>query len=159
MKYFEQFTSNSYAGSSNQFYFNMNEGEVRTGRIYYKISVGGEYNYSILFSNIIDSTYADGSLSHMNLICDEWKIHSLKIGKCSEFPEDINAGIYVTDFKEATFDGKKEKKGNIFSVMLMVFFLGLGYYMYTEKPVIDTGAIIERMEQEIHRFIDFTISD
>ena len=109
MKYFEQFTSNSYAGSSNQFYFNMNEGEIRTGRIYYKISVGGEYNYSVLFSNIIDSTYADGSLSHKNLICDEWKIHNLKIGKCTEFPEDINSKIDVTDFKAVTFDGKKEK--------------------------------------------------
>ena len=41
----------------------------------------------------------------------------------------------------------------------MVFFLGVGYYMYTEKPVIDTGAIIERMELEIERFIDFTIRD
>ncbi len=109
MKYFEQFTSNTYAGSSNQLYFNMKEGEVRTGRIFYKISTGGEYNYSILFSNIIDSTYADGSLSHSNLICDEWKIHSLKIGRCRKFPEDINSEINVTDFKEATFDGKKDK--------------------------------------------------
>ena len=109
MKYFEQFTSNTYAGSSNQFYFNMKEGEVRTGRIFYKISTGGEYNYSILFSNTIDSTYADGSLSHNNLICDEWKIHNLKIGKAREFPEDINSEIDVTDFKEVTFDGKKEK--------------------------------------------------
>lgn len=56
-------------------------------------------------------------------------------------------------------DGKREKKGSMFSIVLMVFFLGLGYYMYTEKPVIDTGAIIERMEEEIERFIDFTNSD
>lgn len=54
---------------------------------------------------------------------------------------------------------KKEKKSNIFGIVVMVFFLGIGYYMYVEKPVIDTGAIIERMEQEIERFIDFTNSD
>ncbi len=53
-------------------------------------------------------------------------------------------------------DQKREKKGNIFGIVIMVFFLGIGYYMYVEKPVIDTGAIIERMEQEIERFIDFT---
>lgn len=70
MKYFEDFTSNTYAGSGNQLHFKMNENEIRTGRVFYKISVGGEYNYSILFSNIIDSTYADGSISHKNLICD-----------------------------------------------------------------------------------------
>ena len=109
MNYFEQFTSNTYAGSSNQLYFNMKEGEVRTGRIFYKISTGGEYNYSLLFSNIIDSTFADGSVSHNNLICDEWKIHSFKIAKCTVFAEDINVMPEVTDFKEVTFDGKSEK--------------------------------------------------
>ena len=41
----------------------------------------------------------------------------------------------------------------------MLLFLGIGYYIYIEKPVIDTGVIIERMEQEVERFIDFTISD
>ena len=56
-------------------------------------------------------------------------------------------------------DQKKEKKGNIFGIVVMVFFLGIGYYIYVEKPVIDTGTIIERMEQEIERFIDFTNSD
>ena len=56
-------------------------------------------------------------------------------------------------------DENRRKKTNIFGVVLMVFFLGVGYYMYTEKPVIDTGAIIERMELEIERFIDFTIRD
>ena len=56
-------------------------------------------------------------------------------------------------------EARKEKKGSMLGIVLMVFFLGVGYYMYVEKPVIDTGAIIERMEQEIERFIDFTNSD
>ncbi len=55
-------------------------------------------------------------------------------------------------------DEKRRKKGSVFGITLMIFFLGVGYYMYMEKPVIDTGAIIERMEQEIERFIDFTNS-
>lgn len=69
MKYFEEFSSNTYAGSANQLYFEMDDNEIHTGRAFYKISVGGEYNYSILFSNILDSTYGDGTVSHKNLIC------------------------------------------------------------------------------------------
>ena len=61
MEYFEKYNSNTYAGSANQLYFEMNENEIHTGRIFYKITVGGEYSYSVLFSNIIDSTFANGS--------------------------------------------------------------------------------------------------
>ena len=53
----------------------------------------------------------------------------------------------------------KKKKSNIFGIAIMVFFMGVGYYMYIEKPVIDTGAIIERIEQEIERFVDFANLD
>lgn len=130
MKFFGEFKSNTYAGSSNQFYFEMNENEIRTGRVFYKISAGGKYNYSILFSNIIDSTYADGSKSHKNLICNEWTIHSLKIGKCVKFDNDKelvnmvmddknkNSDIVVNDFINITFNGQKSKEvmpGEFFS--------------------------------------------
>lgn len=130
MKYFENFTSNTYAGSGNQLYFKMNENEIRTGRVFYRISVGGKYNYSILFSNIIDSTYADGSISHKNLICDEWTIHSLKIGKCKWFnatkditelimdDDDEISDIVVTDLINITFNGQTTKEvmpGEFFS--------------------------------------------
>lgn len=87
MEYFKQYVSNTVAGSGNQLYFSMKDGEIRTGRVFYKIFSGGEYNYSVLFSNIIDSTYSDGSVSHKNLICDSWKIHSARIGKCGKFDE------------------------------------------------------------------------
>lgn len=120
MKYFETFTSNTYAGSANQLYFEMKEYEVRIGRIFYKISVGGKYNYSILFSNIIDSTYSDGIISHKNLICDEWVIHSARIGKCQNLDEtiniselaindEINTDVLVPEFKDINFGGHKSK--------------------------------------------------
>jgi len=122
MEYFEKYSSNTYAGSGNQFYFEMSENEIHTGRIFYKITVGGEYSYSILFSNIIDSTYADGSISHKNLICDTWSICSAKIGRCkylgvfndiSELDmddEDKNSDILILDFKNITFDGEFSKE-------------------------------------------------
>ena len=117
MKYFEKFVSNTYAGSGSQNFF-CSEG-VKTGRIFYKISVGGEYNYSILFNNIIDSTFADGSKSHKNIVCDEWQIKEIKAAKtrlCTfgqtddmydEFTDKYE--IELSDFIPLTFDGKAEK--------------------------------------------------
>ncbi len=128
MKYFDNFNSNTFAGSGNQFFFETNSNDVSTGRIFYKIAFGGEYNYSVLFSNIIDSTYLDGKTSHRNLICNEWYIHSARIGKCKAFPEfydilelviDENTNdIIVSDFVDIYFDSSKSKKvmpGEFFS--------------------------------------------
>ena len=122
MKYFEAFHSNTYAGSGNQFYFEMDEHEIRTGRVFYKISVGGAYNYSILFSNMTDSTYEDGTKSHKNLICDSWTIHSARVGKCKSIDSakdvinlvmadgDKDSDIVVTDFFDLSFNGQKSKE-------------------------------------------------
>ena len=111
MEFFKKFTSNTYAGTSNQLYFNMNEGEVRTGRALYKISTGGKHNYSLLFSNIIDSTFSDGSISHKNLICESWNILSARIAKIEDFIfSEKFADINVSEFTELTFNGNKTKK-------------------------------------------------
>lgn len=123
MEYFKHYSSNTYAGSGNQLYFNMPEGKIETGRVFYKISVGGEYNYSILFSNIIDSTYSDGSVSRKNLICSGWRLHNAKIGRCKKITaakeisemtvadenEERDADIIVSDLKDITFNGQKHK--------------------------------------------------
>lgn len=132
MEYFKKYSSNTYAGSGNQLYFNMQENEIRTGRIFYKISVCGEYNYSILFSNIIDSTYSDGSISRKNLICGSWKLHNARIGKCrridaekevfemtvADEKENKDADVIVSDLRNITFNGQKYKEvmpGEFFS--------------------------------------------
>lgn len=122
MKYFDVFSSNTYAGSGNQLYFDTESGKISTGRIFYKISVGGEYNYSILFSNILDSTYSDGSISQKNMICDSWTIHSARLGKCKYFDlskeiselvmsdNEKKTDIVVSDFKDIYFNGQKTKE-------------------------------------------------
>jgi len=123
MKYFTQFTSNTTAGSGNQLFFEMKENEVRTGRVFYRITSGGSYRYALLFSNIMDSTYADGSVSHKNLICPEWKILGARVGKCARFPEGDVQKLQlpedtVTDFRTLTFSGGAEKEvmpGEFFS--------------------------------------------
>ncbi len=132
MDFFNCYTSNTYAGSGNQTYFNIKDGEVQRGRAFYKISTGGRYNYSVLFSNIIDSTYSDGSISHKNLICNSWTIVEAKIGKCHEINMDKKisemtvadegstnrADIVVCDLKPITFNTEISKEvmpGEFFS--------------------------------------------
>ena len=44
MDFFKSYASNTYAGSANQYFFNMKDGERRTGRVFYKITNAGEYD-------------------------------------------------------------------------------------------------------------------
>ncbi len=108
MNFFKNYTSNTYAGCGNQFFFEMEEGEIRTGRAFYKISNGGKYNYSFLFSNIMDSTYAEGNLSNKNLICDSYIIHEAKVG-ISSFVEPMKMTEDVV-LTQITFNGAQNKK-------------------------------------------------
>ena len=109
MEYFKNFVSNTSAGSGNQMLVKSeNENEIKTGRLFYKVNNGGEYEYSFLFSNIADSTFSDGKLSHCNLICGGWTIHSLSAGVCSTCCAD-----HMTDdirFFPVTFSGKEQKE-------------------------------------------------
>ena len=81
MCFFMHYSSNTIAGSGNQHIFLSQKNKTHVGRIFYKISYPGEYHYSLLFSNVIDSTYADGSISHKNLICPPWTIMEARIAK------------------------------------------------------------------------------
>lgn len=115
--FFKTYRSNTYAGTCNQHCFFGERGVRHTGRAYYRISYGGTYRYSFLFSNIIDSTYARGEVSHRNMICDPYTIHSMRVGRC---PADAvgtdfhGAGDLLDgmsrDWHEVTFGGKSEKQ-------------------------------------------------
>lgn len=113
MEFFEHFTSNTLAGSGNQLTFTMEPGQIRTSRIFYKITYGGNYRYSLLFSNIVDSTYADGTQCHKNHVCGSWHIHEAKIGRLTgEIPENFKdllqadpIHLQVTDFVSLSFGG------------------------------------------------------
>ncbi|MFA7637115.1 MAG: SGNH/GDSL hydrolase family protein [Monoglobales bacterium] len=117
MEYFSKFTSNTLAGSGNQLFFtNEIETEINTGRVFYKIFKGGKYNYSILFSNIIDSTYSDGEKSHKNIVCDEWVIESAQIGICDVC--NVREMVEVDSFTPLSFGGHSSKTvmpGEMFS--------------------------------------------
>ena len=105
MKYFDEFVSNTLAGSSTQSFFNADEKEIMTGRVYYKIFAGGTFDYSLLFTNITDSTFADGSHSHRNMIIDEWEIVSASVCITKSAGAEVSG-----QFCQLTFDGKESKK-------------------------------------------------
>ena len=157
--YFEKYVSNTLGGSSNQFFFELEEGEIKTGRVFYKIFSGGEYNYSFLFSNIIDSTYADGSKSRANLICGEWKILSAKVGVAQISAEDKDAAelilsdaeqsdIHISPLQSITFEGRKDKKvraGEIFVSDPITLCFEKGEYLCME--LIFSGEMIPYHEE------------
>lgn len=106
-KWFEKYVSNTTAGSGNQHAFRMNEGEERVSRVYYRVYAGGEWGYSLLYTNIIDSTFADGKITGCNMICEQWEIRSASVGVCSVCGPDMAADPH--DVQELTFGGSRTK--------------------------------------------------
>jgi len=81
MKWFEKYSSNTVGGSGSQSLL-FSDGEVHTGRVYFRVRTGGTFGYSLLYTNIIDGTIADGAVSARNAVCDEWEIVKLSVGVC-----------------------------------------------------------------------------
>ena len=115
MDYFERFVSNTHGGTSNQYYFEMDKGEVRTGRVFYKIAVGGTYPYSLLFSNTLDSSFRKGQ---KNQPCDAWEILNIGVARwpSDAFDEDFFSPVGADAinrqphaFLPLSFDGSQTK--------------------------------------------------
>ncbi len=157
MKYFDTYVSNTVAGSGNQLYF-VADG-VQTGRVFYKITCGGRYDYSLLFSNVIDSTFADGAKSHKNLICDEWRIHAARVGRLAA--DGVPAGFTspevaaavngaVTGLVPLTFDGVREKTvapGEFFTTDPLSLNFAEGDYLCLEMTV--SGSMIPYHQESL----------
>lgn len=147
MDFFKKYVSNTYAGSANQLFFSTN-GERQTGRVFYKISVGGRLEYSILFSNTIDSTYSDGKISQKNLVCKSWELHSARVGKCKQI--DMEKEIEVFGFVNLFFDGKSSKtvaEGELFSSDAFEYEFEKGDYLCLEVEF--SGEMIPYHEESI----------
>lgn len=81
MNFFDNYVSATTAGSGNQsFFITEDDKKIYTGRQYYKLNTAGKYEYSLLYSNILDSTFANGKNSVCNMIGESYKISGLKVG-------------------------------------------------------------------------------
>ena len=98
--YFKKYVSNTLASTQNQLYF-VSDGTKQKGRVYYKAFCSGEYEYSFLFCDTIDSTYAGGDISRVNEACGGWTIHSATAIVC-----DVNGEEKAVNL---TFNRKEEK--------------------------------------------------
>ena len=85
--YYRTYSSDSSAGTANQVLTADPEPVERTGRVWFRLEHGGE-NYYLLFSNRIDSTFADGSISRANDIGGDWDILSLRVGQSDKRGEE-----------------------------------------------------------------------
>ena len=115
MEYFNKYVSNTTGGSGNQTFFCVNGAEVHRGRVYYKIYAGGCFSYSLMFSNVLDSTFADGSETRCNMSGDEWKIQKVSVGICRECDGEMVS--VPTEMKVLTFQKKESRivrPGDIF---------------------------------------------
>ncbi len=161
MEYFKKYVSNTIAGSGNQIFFETSCTEkIRKGRVCYKIAVGGEYAYSLLFSNVIDSTFSDGAHSHCNMIVDEWTLAEAKVGIISAC--NANTMEEPAEMHTLTFGGKVEKvvaPGEFFSsdpirlapkkdeyLCLEIAFRG-GMIPYHEESILPSFVFDEEQEK------------
>ena len=101
-EFYKTYSSDCTAGSANQVLTRDESPVTRCGRIYYRLSHGGDH-YALLFSNQIDSTFADGSISVANDVGGDWDILSLRVGLVAE------RGTEPAIWHTVTFDTQAQK--------------------------------------------------
>ena len=124
----ETYASDSTAGAGNQVLTQDPEPMTRCGRVYFRLRNGGE-NYALLFSNVADSTFSDGSISHANEKGEDFDILSLRIGLCGKYGEE------PVEWKTVTFGGEGPKhveSGEIFASDPVPLHASAGQYLAYE---------------------------
>lgn len=101
-EFYRDYASDCTAGCGNQLLARLEQPVTRTGRCWFRLSRGGE-NYALLFSNGIDSTFDDGSISRVNAVGGNWMLEAMRVGLCAAVGEEPRA------WQEVTFDGEKKK--------------------------------------------------
>ena len=102
-EFYERYTSDCTAGCGNQLLARLDQPVTKTGRCWFRLSHGGE-NYSLLFSNRIDSTYDDGSISRAGDIGGDWCIERMAVGLCGA------VGEKPKEWHTVTFEGTPTKQ-------------------------------------------------
>ena len=133
MKFFDSFVSCTAAGSGSQNWFSAGGPDEKiTCRVYYKLSRGTK-ECALLYSNLIDSTYSDGSHSHANFVPGSWTVHALRAGRVPSCGTEKSAEPDM--FVPVTFDGQGGKQvnpGELFCSDPFPFPADKGEYMCVE---------------------------
>ena len=94
-EFYQKYTSDCTAGCGNQLLTRLAQPVTKTGRCRFRLSCGGE-NYALLFSNQVDSTYDDGSISRTNDVGGCWTIEAMRVGLCAGYGEEPQTWQRVT---------------------------------------------------------------
>lgn len=105
-EFFREFHSNTLAGSGNQSWFEPAGAEV-VGRVFYRLFAGGEDRYSLLFSDAMDSTFADDQRHSVNQTLGDWELLSARVGITARV--DMEGFDEPREWKTLTFDGAARK--------------------------------------------------
>ena len=133
MNYFSRYTSNTTAASANQLFFSpISAVKPTTGRVYYRVFAGGTYRYSLLFSNILDSTFDHGDIAKRNRVIDTWHLDGVRVAVTDNCdPNTLNSD----DMLPLTFGGAHEKKvapGEFFTSDALALTAKCGDYVCVE---------------------------
>lgn len=142
-EFYERYTSDCTAGCGNQLLTRLDQPVTKTGRCWFRLSHGGE-NYSLLFSNRIDSTYDDGSISRAGDIGGDWCIERMAVGLCSTVGEDPE------EWHTVTFEGKPRKRmsgGEVFATDPIMLRAKAGDYLCYEITL--TGSCYPYHEEVV----------
>jgi Lysophospholipase L1 and related esterases len=133
MEFLERYISCTAAGSGSQNWFSAGGPDEKiTCRVYYKLSRGTK-ECALLYSNLIDSTYSDGSHSHANFVPGSWTVHALRAGRVPSCGTEKSAEPDM--FVPVTFDGQGGKQvnpGELFCSDPFPFPADKGEYMCVE---------------------------
>ena len=100
--FFSRYSSDCSAGSANQLLARFPAAVTQEGRVSYRLSHGGE-NFALLFSNRVDSTFADGEISRAGDPGGEFEILSLRVGLAKKAGEEPDA------WRDVTFGGVRTR--------------------------------------------------
>ena len=100
--FYKTYASDCTAGCGNQLLTRLEQPITKTGRCWFRLSRGAE-NYALLFSNQVDSTYDDGSISRANEVGGDWMIEGMRLGLCKGVGEEPCV------WQKVTFDGEMQK--------------------------------------------------
>ena len=101
-EFYRTFSSDCSAGCGNQLLVSLHHPVTKTGRCWFRLSRGGD-RYALLFSNEIDSTYDDGSISRPGDLGEDWVIHQMRVGLCKGLKEEPAL------WHRVTFQGESQK--------------------------------------------------
>lgn len=100
--FYSKYASDTSAGSASQVEARFDSIVTRTGTYRYRLTNGGE-SYALLFTNVIDSTFADGSITKAGDVCGDWDILSLRAGIAPDYDSEPDDMVDVTIDGQTTY--------------------------------------------------------